>query len=132
MITLEETIEKLKLSFSDPEIKKHILDKEYYEDNIKYGIDCYGFCYYANEIIYKLYGGKKFWKAVCIRKLDWPEGGPHIFLINKMNNGILDITSEQYTLRKIEIPYDKGKGFGFRNMSNKSKKLAKMALKIEI
>jgi hypothetical protein len=129
---LMEIVEKLKNSFRDKNIKKEVLDYNYYKDNLETGIDSFGFCYYACEVIYKLTGGKEKWKLICIRKSDWKEGGPHIFLKDRKTGEILDITSEQYTLRKIEIPYDLGKGFGLRNVSKKAKKLAKLALEIDL
>ena len=43
--------------------------------------------------------------------------GTHYFLVNKHSQEILDVTSEQYTLRGIEIPYHLGKGKGLRNQS---------------
>ena len=48
-------------------------------------------------------------------------------MFNKHSHEILDVTSEQYTLRGIEIPYHLGEGKGLRNVSKKARLLAELA-----
>lgn len=125
---INEIINRLIASFSDEAIKKSVLKKEWYELNIKNGIDSTGFCYAASEIIYRLNGGKDVWKKVSISKAKW-EHGSHYYLIHKQTGEILDITSDQFTSIGIEIPYELGVGGGFmgKGLSKASKKLAIMA-----
>lgn len=49
-------IDKLKAAFKDPEVKKNVLDSDWYEKNIKSGLDSTGFCFYATETLYRLTG----------------------------------------------------------------------------
>ena len=125
--TLNEIIQRLKKSFEDDSIKRAVLDSDWYEKNINSGIHSTGFCYAASEVIYRLTGGKDKWKKIAISKDKWELGG-HCFLENKESGEILDITSDQYALRNIIIPYDKGKAGGFRtkDFGVKANKLAKM------
>ncbi len=129
---LDEIIEKLKLAFSKDDVKREVLEPEWYEKNIETGIDSTGFCYAACEVIYRLTGGKEKWKKAAISKNKWEHGG-HCFLINKDTNEILDITENQYTPQSIEIPYDIGVAGGFRtkDYGKKAKLLAIMAGLIE-
>jgi len=54
----DEIIEKIKLVYVKDDVKKEVLDSEWYEKNIATGIDLTGFCYAACEVIYRLTGGK--------------------------------------------------------------------------
>jgi hypothetical protein len=123
MHNVNSIIIELKEAFKNHEIKLNVLDKEWYDLNIKTGINSTGFCFYASEVIYKLCGGKKYWILKRIPKEVFPEG-PHYFLFNKITKEILDVTEDQYTKRDIKIPYDKGIGRGIQNTSKKAKKLA--------
>lgn len=125
---LEVVIEKLKLAFKDKAIKKAVLKKEWYELNIKNGVDSTGFCYVASEIIYHLFGGKDVWKKCSIFKSKW-EHGSHVYLENKETGDILDITDDQFIDMDIHIPYDLGVGGGFmtKDMSKASKILFELS-----
>ena len=120
---LEEIINKLLDSFKSLEVKEQVLDKEWFDKNLESNIDSTGFCFYASEVIYRLFNGKERWTIKRISKEDFDEG-PHYFLYDKLNNKILDITSDQYTKLDIKIPYEKGKGRGLQNISKKAKILA--------
>jgi len=125
---LEDLISKLKQAFSKQEIKKAVLDQEWYSKNIETKIDSTGFCYAACEIIYRMTGGKERWKKYAISKDKWNDGG-HCYLMDKKDNSILDITSDQYLLNGIDIPYHLGVAGGFRtkDFTKKARLLAEMA-----
>jgi hypothetical protein len=122
-LELYSVIDDLKNAFKDDDVKLQVLDDIWLEKSKETKIDETGFCFYASEVIYRLFGGKDFWTLKRISKEDFDDG-PHYFLFNKENNTILDITSKQYSEFGIEIPYEKGKGRGLQNISKKSKILA--------
>ena len=124
---LKEIVDTLKEAFKRADVKREVLDPEWYEKNINSGIDSTGFCYSACEVIYQLTGGKEKWKKVAISKDKWEHGG-HCFLVNKKTGDRLDITDDQYKSQNIHIPYDKGKAGGFRtkDFGNKARILAEM------
>lgn len=126
-MNLNDIIDKLQIAFKNDEVKKQILDTYWLNMNIQTGINSTGFCFSASEVIYRLCGGKENWimKSI-IDPRDW-NNGTHYFLVNKQSQEILDVTSEQYTLRGIEIPYHLGKGKGLRNVSKKARLLAELA-----
>jgi hypothetical protein len=126
MENLDFVIEKLKVAFGNAEIQKVILDDEWLLKNRESGINSTGFCYVSSEVIYRLSGGKDVWKKVSISKAKWKYGG-HCYLINKATNGILDITSDQYELQGIPIPYELGVAGGFRQVSENAKNLSILA-----
>ena len=125
---LREIISKLQEAFKRDDVKKAVLGSDWYKKNLDSGIHSTGFCYAASEVIYRLDGGKEKWKKVAISEANWTLGG-HCYLENKLTGDILDITAEQYLLMDIEIPYNKGKGGGFRtnDFGNKAKLLAEMS-----
>lgn len=55
------------------------------------------------DIIYKATGEDKFWKIRYISKKEWDKA-PHWYLETK-SGIIFDITFDQYTAQKIEVPY---------------------------
>lgn len=116
-------IGKLRESFKNEEVKKNVLDPFWYAENKRNGIDSTGFCFYASEILYRLAGGKSRFKFVRISREDWPFFGPHYFLYDKLNDKIVDVTSDQY--KCDVIPYAKGKGRGLQRISNMAKLLSK-------
>ena len=126
MENLEHIIKHLKVAFSKDEIKEVVLESEWLIKNRASGIHSTGFCYAASEVIYRLTGGKNNWKKVAISKAKWEHGG-HCYLINKGTNTILDITSDQYELLGISIPYELGMPGGFRQVSKKANKLSVLA-----
>mgnify|MGYP001408416553 CR=1 FL=1 len=121
---LEEIISKLKIAFTQKEVKAKVLYPEWLIKNHTSGIDSTGFCYAASEVIYRLNGGKENWKKVSISERDWELGG-HCYLINKESNEILDITNSQYG--NISIPYNLGKAGGFRQVSERARILSRLA-----
>lgn len=131
-MNLEEIVSKLKEAFKRNNVKKAVLKPDWYEKNIKSGIHSVGFCYAASEVIYRLTGGKEKWKKIAISEKDWNLGG-HCYLENKETGDRLDITADQYESANIDIPYEKGKGGGFRtkDFGKKAKILAKMTGLIE-
>jgi len=122
MSILKNICDKLLEAFKSEEVKKEVLDDNWYIVNKQKQIDSAGFCFYASEVIYRLTGGKDNWYIKKISKEDW-ELGPHYFLQNKHTNEILDITYDQYG-KDIKIPYELGKGRGLQQVSIKAKKLA--------
>lgn len=126
MNNLENIITKLKIAFKREDVKKSVLESEWFEKNLKSKINSTGFCYAASEVIYRLTGGKENWKKVSISKSKWEYGG-HCYLINKKTNEILDITSDQYEELNISIPYELGVAGGFRQVSDKASNLSKLA-----
>ncbi|MTI19785.1 hypothetical protein E1176_02000 [Fulvivirga sp. RKSG066] len=123
---LTTIISALHNAFERNEIKEAVLDDYWYKLNIKTGIHSTGFCFAASEVIYRL-NGKDNWKVLSLKDPDHWNNGTHYFLENRHSKEILDITRNQYEERRIEIPYDLGKGRGLRNVSNKAKTLAQMA-----
>jgi len=122
-----QIIEILKKSFADDDIKRQVLDENWYNLNIENNIDSTGFCFAASEILYRMTGGKSVWKIISINDPnDW-NNGTHYFLLRKSNNEIIDITANQYTDRGIEIPYEKGKARGLRFVSRKAKLLSRLS-----
>jgi hypothetical protein len=126
MDNLQEIIRKLKLAFSNEEVKNSILDAEWLKKNKESGIDSTGFCYSASEVIYRLSGGKSIWKKVSISQSKWAHGG-HCYLVNKKTNKELDITRDQYELRNILIPYKIGHAGGFKQITKKANQLSILA-----
>jgi hypothetical protein len=122
-----DIIDKLLIAFKDDKIKRQVLDSNWYQLNIERGIDSTGFCFSASEVLYRLTGGTEIWMVKrLIDPTNWNQG-THYFLYRKSNNEIVDITSNQYTERDIEIPYERGRGTGLRYISNKAKLLALLA-----
>lgn len=127
-IILNEIIQRLKQAFEEDNVKRVVLQPEWYRKNVESGIHSTGFCYAASEVIYRLDGGKDKWKKMAISKSNWEFGG-HCYLENKETGERLDITDDQYTSKNIDIPYYKGKSGGFRtnDFGIKAKQLAEMA-----
>jgi len=116
----------LRNSFSNDTIKRQVLDKNWYQENINNGIDSTGFCFAASEVLYRLTGGTSIWQVVSINDpRDW-NNGTHYFLKRRQNSEIVDITADQYTSRGIIIPYALGRGRGLRFVSNKAELLARL------
>lgn len=116
---LEEIIRFLKEAFEQENIKSEVLEPNWLELNKQSNINSTGFCYSASEVIYRLNGGKDNWFIKSVNDpRDW-NNGTHYFLQNKHSNEILDITSDQYTLRNIEIPYELGRARGLQRISLK-------------
>ena len=126
---ISKIISDLLVSFKNETIKRDVLDDEWYVVNKQNNVDSAGFCFYASEVIYRLTGGKDNWIIKRISEEDFREG-PHYYLMSKIDNSILDITSDQYTKFGIEIPYEKGKGRGLQRVSIKARKLANYIGKI--
>jgi hypothetical protein len=127
---LELLVNKIKSLFENEEVKLLVLDDVWLDKNHGSGIHSTGFCFSSCEVIYRLTGGKNRWFIKSIDKSVWDEG-THYFLQDKLTSEILDITSNQYTDRGIEIPYTLGRAKGLRNTSKKAKKLATF-LKLEL
>lgn len=125
---LDEILSKLDQAFNRDDVKKAVLKPEWYIKNIESGINSTGFCYIANEVIYHLNGGFNKWQVVMISKKNW-EHGSHWYLINDSTGKSLDITCDQYTFKRIRIPYELGKASGFltKGLSKRAKLLAEMA-----
>jgi len=133
----EELKNKIIKSFSNEEVKKLLIYKdiygniidEYYLNNKKSDIHSVGFCYLASLLVYHIDGKSKKW---IIKKITDEEflnkNGKHYFLLNKENNEILDLTSDQF---KDKIPYDKSRGIGIRFVNKNVKKFASL-LEIEL
>lgn len=120
---LEALVIDIKSIFNNEDVKASVLDNEWLVKNKNTGIHSTGFCFSSCEVIYRLTGGKNRWFIKSIDKSIWDEG-THYFLQDKLTNEILDVTSDQYTDRGIDIPYTLGKAKGLRNVSNRAKKLA--------
>jgi hypothetical protein len=103
---LQNIITKLKAAFQREDVKKEILDQEWFIRNIDSKIDCTGFCYVASAVIYVLTGADNTWTIMRIKgNSEWGKiHGGHCYLKNKQTGEILDITEDQYRLRDIEIP----------------------------
>jgi hypothetical protein len=123
---LDVIIAALESAFERTDVKKAVLDEDWYSLNIESGIHTTGFCFAASEVIYRL-NGKGNWKVVSLKDPDHWNNGTHYFLKNRNSGEIFDVTRNQYEERGIEIPYDLGKGRGLRNISNKAKTLSQMA-----
>jgi hypothetical protein len=119
-------IETLRQSFEDDNIKRHILDEQWYQLNIDSDIHSTGFCFSASEVLYRLTGGNANWQVRYLHDPTHWSNGTHYFLKRRANNDIVDLTSDQYTGRGIEIPYTIGRGTGLRNISNKARLLARL------
>lgn len=120
-------IETLRRSFQDDNIKRQILNTHWYQLNIDSGIDSTGFCFSASEVLYRLTGGNAIWQVRYLHDPNHWNNGTHYFLKRRTNNAIIDITSDQYTDREIEIPYNNGRGRGLRNISNNARLLARLS-----
>ncbi len=57
-------------------------------------------------LIFEATGGNKFWRVKYISSRDWDDG-PHWYLETK-SGIVFDITYDQYSVRKIKIPYNLG------------------------
>lgn len=103
-------------------LTKDCLAKEWQEINKKSGINTTGHCYAASEAIYHLFGGKD----VFIPQQAKDENGfSHWFLKIKETGEIVDPTASQYTKVGLVPPYDKAKGRGFQQQSDRSKTIIK-------
>lgn len=60
-------------------------------------------------LIFEATGGNKFWRVKYISNKDW-DNGPHWYLETK-SGMVFDITYDQYSVRKINIPYDLGQDY---------------------
>ena len=126
---IKEVISKLKEAFKNEDLKRTVLDKEWYFKNRSTGIDSTGFCRFSCEIIFKLFGGKNIWTVKIISKKVW-ENGSHYYLFNKETNEIVDVAADQYEKLGIEIPYALGKGTGLRSNPEKLSKAAEAVAKV--
>lgn len=72
--------------------------------------DSTGFCRAANFAFLYLMGDKD-WQLMYITENAWVHG-PHFFLRHRKTGKVLDITADQYTDLKYEIPYDLGAPIG--------------------
>lgn len=127
----EELKNKITESFSKEEVKKlliykdnkgNIIDK-FYNDNKNSDVESTGFCYLVSLLIYHIDGKSKKWMFKTITdELFLKENGTHYFLLNKENNEILDLTTNQF--KGIEIPYEKSKGIGIRCVNKNVKRYA--------
>lgn len=123
---LSQIVTCLKYAFEQENIKQQVLQPNWLELNRQSNINSTGFCFSASEVIYRLSGGKDNWFIKSINDpRDW-NNGTHYFLQNKGTDEILDITSDQYTLRNIEIPYHLGRAGGLRFKSKKASLLARL------
>ncbi len=113
---LEDLIKAIRHSFTIPQVKKAVLDAEWFEKNNNSGVDSTGFCFAACQVIYKCSGQKEKWTIKIISRTLW-EYGSHYYLQDKITGEILDITSDQYSEKGISIPYTLGKGTGIRGYS---------------
>jgi len=125
---MDELIVVLRKAFKIKEIKESVLDEEWLARNFESQIHSTGFCRIACEIIYKLTGGKERWTVKVISKKQW-EHGSHYYLEEKGTKIILDITSDQYTLKDICIPYHLGRGTSFRTNPEKLSKKGQLLVK---
>lgn len=94
-----------------------LLKKKYVEGNKNNPL--FGHCYVATEALYYLLKDKNF--KPC-RARDG-EGSVHWWLQDDQSN-ILDPTAEQYTVRGLKPPYEKGRSGGF--LTKKISKRAKI------
>ncbi len=122
-----QIIELLRNTFNNDEIKREVLDDEWYELNIESGINSTGFCFSASEVLYRLTGGNDNWQIKYLQDPTHWENGTHYFLKRRANNEIVDITADQYTEIGVEIPYNLARGTGLRNISNKARILAQLS-----
>ena len=122
-----EIINTLRNAFTDDNIKRQVLEPCWYQFNITWGIHSTGFCFAASEVLYRLTGENQIWMVKrLIDPTNW-NNGTHYFLMRRKDNQIIDLTSDQYTERGIEIPYQHGRGCGLRNVSNKARLLARLS-----
>jgi len=126
MDNLTFIIIQLKAAFCNDKVKHSVLKPEWLKKNIASKVHSTGFCYAASEVIYRLNGGKENWKKVSIAESKWEHCG-HCYLVNKITNEILDITSDQYIEHNISIPYKLGKAGGFRALTKSAIKLSELA-----
>lgn len=123
---LSQIVTCLKNAFEQESIKQQVLEPNWLELNRRSNINSTGFCFSASEVIYRLNGGKDNWFIKSINDpKDW-NNGTHYFLQNKETDKILDVTSNQYTLRNIEIPYHLGKARGLQRISMRASLLARL------
>lgn len=122
-----QIIEALRNSFLDDNIKQQILDQHWYQLNIENGINSTGFCYSASEVLFRLTGGNDIWQVRYLKDPEHWNNGTHYFLKRRINDEIIDITSNQYTDRAIKIPYDLSTGRGLQNISKKARLLARLS-----
>jgi len=130
---LEELKNKIMESFSNEEVKNLLIYKDkngnnvdkFYLMNKNSNIESTGFCYLVSLLIYHVDGKSKKWMFKTITdELFLKENGSHYFLLNKINNEILDLTANQFN--GTEIPYEKSKGIPIRFVNKNVKKYAKI------
>jgi hypothetical protein len=122
-----EIIRILQTAFENDNIKRQVLEPNWYQLNIETGIASTGFCFSASEVLYRLTGQTQIWMLKSINDPGKWNNGTHYFLMRRQNNEIVDITSDQYTRREIVVPYQLAKGKGLRNVSNKARLLARLS-----
>ncbi|MEI2696047.1 MAG: hypothetical protein V9E90_13325 [Saprospiraceae bacterium] len=122
-----EIIRILQTAFENDNIKKQVLEPNWYQLNIETGIASTGFCFSASEVLFRLTGQTQNWMLKSINDPAQWNNGTHYFLERRQNKEIVDITSDQYTRRDITIPYHLSKGKGLRNISNKARLLARLS-----
>ena len=140
MKTVEEVSQALLMAFKRDDVKKQVLEKAWYEENIASKIDSTGFCYVASAVIFELTGGTKYWKLGRIGKnrlsdqlndqlndqLKKPIIFGHCYLISKSTDKEEDITKDQYS----HIQYSKKDISGGKfspNIMKKARILARLA-----
>ena len=122
-----EIIRILQTAFENDNIKRQVLEPNWYQLNIETGIASTGFCFSASEVLFRLTGQTQIWMIKSINDPGQWNNGTHYFLMRRQNNEIVDITSDQYTRREIVVPYQLAKGKGLRNVSNKARLLARLS-----
>jgi len=110
-----EIIRILQNAFKVDDIKRQVLEHNWYQLNIETGIASTGFCFAASEVLFRLTGETEIWMVKSINDPAQWNNGTHYFLERRQNKEIVDITSDQYTRREIAIPYHLSKGKGLRN-----------------
>jgi hypothetical protein len=111
MISLIEAVQKA--------LTPELLKKTYVEGNKNN--PTFGHCYVATEALYYLLGDESF-KPCRARDV---EGIVHWWLQNDKGT-ILDPTAEQYTIRGLKPPYEKGRRGGF--LTKRISKRAKIVI----